>query len=181
MGPRTAIVTGGGQGIGKCIARELLISDYNVVLAEIDSEAGLEAEQELSRTGNVKYIHTDTADQKSVQNMIDKTLILGGRIDLLVNNAGIMVFKPFEELSLEEWNRVISVNLTGYFLCAKYSAPYLRKANGSIVNISSTRAVMSEPNTESYSASKGGLPHSPTPLRSASLGMFVSTAFHPVG
>lgn len=157
MGSKTAIVTGGGQGIGKCIAQELLISDYNVILAEIDSEAGLETEQELSKTGNVKFIHTDTSDEKSVRDLIDKTLILGGRIDTLVNNAAIMLFKPLEELSVEEWNRVISINLTGYFLCARHCSPYLRKSKGSIVNISSTRALMSEPGTESYSASKGGV------------------------
>ncbi len=157
MGPKTAIVTGGGQGIGKCIAQQLILSGYNVVIAEIDPEAGLETEQELSREGNAKFIHTDTGDEQSIKNLVDKTLILGGKIDVLINNAAIMVFKPMDELTLEEWNRVISVNLTGYFLCAKYCAPHLRSTRGSIVNISSTRAIMSEPNTESYSASKGGV------------------------
>ena len=157
MGPKTAIVTGGGQGIGKCTAEQLLLSGYNVVLAEIDSEAGLETEQELLKTGNVKFIHTDTANQTSVLELVDKTLTASGRIDVLINNAAVMAFKPMQDLSLEEWNRIISINLTGYFLCAKHCSPYLLEASGSIINISSTRALMSQPHTEAYSASKGGI------------------------
>ncbi|MBI3987338.1 MAG: SDR family oxidoreductase, partial [Lentisphaerae bacterium] len=75
----------------------------------------------------------------------------------LVNNAGIMASKPLAQLSLREWNRVLAVNLTGAFLMSKYAAPHLRKQGGVIVNIASTRALMSEANTEAYSASKGGL------------------------
>ena len=79
------------------------------------------------------------------------------RIDGLVNNAGFMIRKPIEELSLEEWNRVIGTNLTGAFLCSRECAPHLRSRKGAIVNMSSTRRIMSEPDTESYAASKGGI------------------------
>ncbi|MCB0073194.1 MAG: SDR family oxidoreductase, partial [Caldilineaceae bacterium] len=82
-----------------------------------------------------------------------------GRIDALVNNAGIADpgSTPVDQLSLEQWNRVIGVNLTGPMLCAKHCTPHLRKQGGAIVNISSTRAFQSEANTEAYSASKGGI------------------------
>ncbi|MDG5815824.1 SDR family oxidoreductase [Chitinispirillales bacterium ANBcel5] len=157
MANKTAIVTGGGQGIGKCIVRELLYSDYNVVVAEKDTEAGLECEEEYSSIGNVKFISTDTSDETSVNNLIEKTLVITSRIDVLINNAAVVLFKPLELLSLDEWNTVIGVNLTGYFLCAKACVPHIRKQRGSILNISSTRAMMSERDTESYSASKGGV------------------------
>jgi NAD(P)-dependent dehydrogenase (short-subunit alcohol dehydrogenase family) len=80
-----------------------------------------------------------------------------GGIHALVNNAAISAGKPVTTLTIDEWDRVIGVNLTGPFLCAKHCAPHLRKARGSIVNIASTRALMSEANTEAYSASKGGI------------------------
>ena len=89
--------------------------------------------------------------------MIDAALNEFGRLDLLVNNAGISANAPITELPLEAWNRVLAVNLTGMFLTVKYAAPYLRERRGSIVNIASTRALMSEPNTEAYTASKGGV------------------------
>jgi NAD(P)-dependent dehydrogenase (short-subunit alcohol dehydrogenase family) len=74
-----------------------------------------------------------------------------------VNNAAIFANRPLASLSLKEWNRVIGVNLTGAFLCAKHAAPHLKRTEGSIINIASTRALMSEPDTEAYSASKGGI------------------------
>jgi NAD(P)-dependent dehydrogenase (short-subunit alcohol dehydrogenase family) len=80
-----------------------------------------------------------------------------GRIDALINNAGISQNKPLETLSLEEWNRVLGVNLTGTFLCTKHASTHLRNSCGSIINIASTRAFMSEACTEAYSASKGGI------------------------
>jgi len=77
-------------------------------------------------------------------------------LEAVVNNAGIMIARPISELSLEDWNKVVSVNITGIFLTSKHGAPYLRERQGSIVNTASTGALMPEPNTEAYSASKGG-------------------------
>jgi NAD(P)-dependent dehydrogenase (short-subunit alcohol dehydrogenase family) len=154
---RVAIVSGGAQGIGKAIVERLLKETLRVVIAEIDQEAGEETEKELEHLGDVQFIRTDVADEQMVRETVSKTIDHFGRLDLVVNNAGIMIRKPVSELTLVEWNRVISVNLTGAFLLAKHAAPFLRERHGSIVNIASTRALMSEPDTEAYSASKGGM------------------------
>jgi len=154
---RAAIVTGGGQGIGKAIVQRLLREGLSVVVADLDNEAGEETEKDLVSLGRVKFIHADVADEQMVRDVVEQTMHSFGHVDLVVNNAGIMVRKPITELSLDEWARVISVNLTGAFLFAKHAAPFLRERQGSIVNIASTRAIMSERDTEAYSASKGGL------------------------
>jgi len=154
---KVAIVTGGGQGIGKAITKKFLENGISVVVAEIDESAGKEVEEEYSSLGKVKFIKTDVSKEEDVKNMVDETIKIFGKINYLINNAGIGINKHISELSLEDWNRVIGVNLTGTFLCSKYSYPYLRKEKGVIINIASTRAFMSEPNTEAYSASKGGI------------------------
>lgn len=153
---RTAIVTGGAQGIGRAVAQRLVTNDYAVVIADVESDAGAEAEAALE---GAMFIETDVSQEDSVQACIEQTIEQFGRLDALVNNAGIADPQnpPVESLSLEAWSRVIAVNLTGCFLCSKHAVPHLRKRRGAIVNVASTRALMSEPNTEAYSASKGGI------------------------
>ncbi|MGB9858283.1 MAG: glucose 1-dehydrogenase [Dictyoglomaceae bacterium] len=157
MNDKVAIVTGGGQGIGKAITKKFLENNISVVVAEIDESAGKEVEEEYSSLGKIKFIKTDISKEEDVKNMVEEVIKIFGKINYLINNAGIGINKHISELSLEEWNRVIGVNLTGAFLCAKYAYPYLKKEKGVIINIASTRAFMSEPNTEAYSASKGGI------------------------
>ena len=156
---RTAIVTGGGQGIGKGIAQHLLIQGWQVVIGEIDAEAGAETVAELADLGVIHFIQTDITDEASVVTLVSQTIDQMGRLDALVNNAGIAApgNSPVETLDLSQWQRRIAVNLTGPMLCAKHAAPHLRRVHGAIVNIASTRALQSEANTEAYSASKGGL------------------------
>jgi len=156
---KVAIVTGGGRGIGKAIAEHLLQVGVKVIIAEIDSEAGNATEIELGSLGEIKFIQTDISNEESVKTVIHQTIELLGRLDILVNNAAISdpENNPIEQLSLEHWNQVLTVNLTGAFLCTKYAVPHLRKYQGTILNIASTRAFMSEPNTEIYSTAKGGL------------------------
>lgn len=154
---KVAVVTGGGQGIGKATARALLGNGYAVIIAEADREAGREAENEYRALGTIRFMHTDIADEESVKTMIYEVMRQFRRIDLLVNNAAIFTNKPLTSLSLKDWNRVISVNLTGAFLCAKHAAAHLKRTRGSIINIASTRALMSERDAEAYSASKGGI------------------------
>ncbi|WP_305046811.1 glucose 1-dehydrogenase [Geoalkalibacter sp.] len=152
-----ALVTGAARGIGQAIAVELLGAGYGLMLADIDEERGAATARELAAPERVHFRATDVADPRAVQSLIDATIDVFGRLDLLVNNAGLMIRKSPEELSVEEWQRVLAVNLTGPFLCACAAAPHLRKRRGSIINIASTRALMSEAHTEAYSASKGGL------------------------
>jgi len=154
---RTAIITGGAQGIGFQTAEILLQNNYQVVIADVDKEAGKEATAALQSIGKVHFVCADVSVEKDVIQMVSETATLFGGIDVLVNNAAIGINKSIEELSIEEWNKVIGINLTGAFLCAKYATPYLRKNKGIIINICSTRAFMSEKDTEAYSASKGGI------------------------
>jgi NAD(P)-dependent dehydrogenase (short-subunit alcohol dehydrogenase family) len=141
------------------IAKRFLEEGMKVVLAEIDEEAGKETESEFRHLGSIEFIKTDVSDEDSVKNLIRETNNHFGELEVLVNNAALAAPKnsPITELSLEDWNKTIAINLTGVFLCTKHSVPYLRKNKGSIINIASTRALMSEPNTEAYSATKGGV------------------------
>jgi NAD(P)-dependent dehydrogenase (short-subunit alcohol dehydrogenase family) len=154
---RVAIVTGGGQGIGKAMVKRLLEDGLRVVIAEIDEEAGRETLEEYHRLGECVFMHADISDEPAVKEVVRETAASFRRIDALINNTGIFIKKPLAKLSLAEWNRVLSVNLTGAFLCAKYAAPHLAKTKGSIINMASTRALMSEQDTAAYSASKGGV------------------------
>ena len=155
--PLTAIVTGGGQGIGKGITRNLLQAGYWVFICENDAEAGEETNAEFAKLGQIKFLHCNIANETQVIEAMEQVKSQAGRLDLLVNNAGFSRNKPLDELTLDDWNAVIGTNLTGTFLCSKYGAPLLRNSKGAIVNLCSTRAHMSEPDTEAYSASKGGV------------------------
>jgi NAD(P)-dependent dehydrogenase (short-subunit alcohol dehydrogenase family) len=153
---KNIIVTGGAQGIGKIISQQLFKKGFYVSVFEIDEEAIEEFKVETV-SGNIAFFSTDVSDEESVQKSVAASFKRFGNISGLINNAAIQIDKPVTELTLDEWNRVIGTNLTGAFLCAKHTAPFLKNSNGSIVNISSTRAFQSEPNTEAYSASKGGI------------------------
>jgi NAD(P)-dependent dehydrogenase (short-subunit alcohol dehydrogenase family) len=152
-----AIVTGGAQGIGKAIAKHLLTLNARVIIVDKDIEAGKETESEFQQNGDIVFVQTDVTQATEVEHVINVTLQKFNRIDFLVNNAGFIIVKPITKLTLAEWQQVLATNLTAAFLFAKYAAPYLQKSKGAIVNIASTRAMMSEPNTESYAAAKGGL------------------------
>lgn len=154
-----ALVTGAARGIGLGIAASLLRQGWAVVLADIDELSGQAAAEYLARLGTVEYVPLDVADELSVQACFERVEEDFGRLDGLVNNAGIADpdSGPLEQLSLEQWHRWIGTNLTGAFLMCKYAIPLLRSSAGSIVNVASTRALQSEANTEAYAASKGGL------------------------
>lgn len=154
-GAKTALVTGGAQGIGRAISLHLVAKGWQVAVGDLDAEAVADI------AGLAPAIHAselDVADEAAVSRWVANAHQRFGRIDALINNAGFMSPRvPVETLDLATWNRVIGVNLTGAFLCAKYAVPHLKKTRGAIVNIASTRALQSEANTEPYSASKGGI------------------------
>jgi NAD(P)-dependent dehydrogenase (short-subunit alcohol dehydrogenase family) len=155
--PRAALVTGGAKGIGRAIAARLLQEGWAVLLVDHDREAGEAALQALGASERLRLATGDVAQEAVVAGAVDEVVGGFGRLDAVVSNAGIMVRKPVTELGLEEWQRVLGTNLTAAFLLAKHAAPHLRRAKGVLVTIASTRALQSEPDTEAYSASKGGL------------------------
>ena len=154
--PRTAIVTGGAHGIGRGIALRLLGDGWSVLALDVDT-AGLAALARAQASPRLDVMTADAGDEGDVERAVQRLRDRTDRLDGLVCNAGIMIRKPIGTLSLAEWNRVLAVNLTGPFLLARAAAPLLRAGGGAIVTIGSTRARMSEPDTESYAASKGGL------------------------
>ncbi len=153
------VITGGGQGIGRVVSRAFANEGAFVVIADFDEEAGIENQNYINNnSGKAIFIKTDVAVEKDVINLLAKTTEIYGRVDILINNAGIGSDGDIFTRSMEEWDRVIAVNLRGTYMCSKYAAEIMRKQNkGIIINIASTRAFMSEPNTEPYSASKGGI------------------------
>jgi NAD(P)-dependent dehydrogenase (short-subunit alcohol dehydrogenase family) len=151
------IITGGGQGIGKQSVITFLQKGYSVTFAENDAEAGEEALAEFQTHGLVQFVKCDVSNEAEVISAVEKALSFAGQIDVLINNAAIAANKPIIELSLDEWQKVMDVNVTGAFLFSKYASPHLRSTKGSIINLCSTRAFMSEANTEAYSASKGAI------------------------
>lgn len=154
---KTAIVTGGAQGIGKIISKTFLEHEMNVIIFENDKEAGEEIQKEFKNYLGLKVMTIDVSNENQVIEGIRTTIDFFGNIDFLVNNAAIMNNKNITRLSVNEWKRVLDVNLTGTFICSKYAYPYLQKSGGCIINLCSTRAFMSKPDTEAYSASKGGI------------------------
>lgn len=154
---RVALVTGAARGIGLGIAAWLIAEGWQVVLTDLDRVRGAKVAKVLG--DNAWFVGMDVADENQVSTGVAEVLGQFGRLDALVCNAAIADphNTTLESLSLAHWNRVLAVNLSGPMLLAKHCAPYLRAHCGAIVNLTSTRAGQSEPDTEAYAASKGGL------------------------
>ena len=147
--PLIALVTGGAHGIGAAIAARLARDGFRVVVADT-------AAQGAAPTGG-HYVPCDVSDEAAVAALIAGISTEEGQLDALVCNAGINIRKSLAQLTTAEWSRVIGTNLTSTFLLARAAEAMLRAAHGSVVTIASTRAHMSEADTEAYAASKGGL------------------------
>lgn len=144
---RVALVTGAASGIGAGIAARLADDGFRVVGADLRHAAA----------GSGRSVICDVGDEAEVIRLIADVAAREGRLDALVCNAGIMIRKPIAALTLAEWSRVLATNLTSTFLLVRAAEPMLRDSRGAVVTIASTRARMSEPDTEAYAASKGGL------------------------
>jgi len=157
---KTVIVTGAGNGIGKGIALLYAEKGANVVVADTDVAGGERTAASIRENGGEAiFVQTDVRIESDIVRLMETSSSKYGHIDILINNAGISVFRPLFDLSAGEWDNIINTNLRSVFLCSREAAKYMRnnKEGGSIVNIASTRAIMSEPNSEAYAASKGGI------------------------
>jgi NAD(P)-dependent dehydrogenase (short-subunit alcohol dehydrogenase family) len=150
-----ALVTGAAHGIGRAIVQHLLGDGWRVGLVDLPGSGLKRGYGRHAR--RIVPIEGDVTEETTAPRAVEAVVDTFGRLDALVSNAGIMVRKPLRRLSLAEWRKVLDTNLTAAFLFARAAETPLRAAHGAIVTIASTRALMSEPNTESYSASKGGL------------------------
>jgi NAD(P)-dependent dehydrogenase (short-subunit alcohol dehydrogenase family) len=151
---RVAIVTGAAGGIGAAIAKRLVLESWRVVAVD-SNERALNA---LVGVGpGLRGYVADISDDEAVTRLMADIGAREGRLDALVSNAGLMIRKPIAALSPAEWARVLGTNLTATFLLVRAGEHMLRTAKGAVVTIASTRATMSEPDTEAYAASKGGL------------------------
>ena len=148
---RVAIVTGGGQGIGKAIVDKLAEEGATVVVCDVKGA------EEAAPEG-CSGMTVDVSSENDVKRMVDDTVSAHGRLDVLVNNAAIVPFTPWDEVDFAEWRRIMSVNLDGTFLCCHYGQRPMREAGyGRIVNIVSNVVLAGTPNLAHYVASKGGV------------------------
>ena len=158
-GARVAVVTGGARGIGRAIAVKFLETDYRVALLDIDAATLTRTAKELENK-NVLAVECDVAHPEQVIASINRVAAHFGRIDALVNNAGVALFKPLLDTTFEEWSRVLDVNLSGPFLCAQACAPImLKNGGGAIVNITSVSGLRASTLRVAYGTSKAALDH----------------------
>jgi NAD(P)-dependent dehydrogenase (short-subunit alcohol dehydrogenase family) len=155
---RVALLTGAASGIGRATAVRLAAEGASVVAADV-SEDGLAETATLvgEAGGTITTLTGDVSDPTSVEAMVAAAVDAHGRIDVLGNIAGILRFNNLADTTLEEWNRILAVNLTGTFLMCQTAMPHLLETAGNIVNISSTAALAGQPWAAAYSASKGGI------------------------
>lgn len=158
---KVALVTGAGKGIGRAIAIGFGKEGADVIVNYSKSEnQAKEVVREIEKNGtNAIAVKCDVSDENQVREMIDKSVKRFGRLDVLVNNAGIEIITPFSKIMKEEWNRIFDVNILGQFLCSKYASEQMRKQKyGRIVNIASISGMDAyDPDSIAYSATKAAV------------------------
>jgi 3-oxoacyl-[acyl-carrier protein] reductase len=159
---KVIIVTGGGKGLGRVYSKGLAAEGATVVIAEIDAKASARTADEIkSDGGDVRSIPTDVSSLESVRALVDQTVSEFDRIDVLVNNAALFAdlpSRPWQEITPDEWDQVMSVNMRGVFLCCQAVIPVMaRNGGGSIVNVSSSTIINGGRGSIHYTASKAGV------------------------
>jgi NAD(P)-dependent dehydrogenase (short-subunit alcohol dehydrogenase family) len=154
-----SVITGAGSGIGRATAKTFAEEGAHIVIIDRDETTAREVEQEIRGRGSEVVVRiVDLADGRKAEQTITEIGSLFGGLDILVNNAATFIAKSFDETTPEEWQKVLNVNLTAYFLCARSAAREMRRrGGGSIVNVGSVHRLISEPNSGAYAASKGGV------------------------
>ena len=158
---KVAIVTGGNQGIGLAISRGLAQAGAAVIIANRRAEEGAKAAESLKKEGlKAISIPTDVSDESSVAALVSKVIDSYGKIDVLVNNAGVIIRKPAEEMSREDWDHIMNTNLRGVFFCCQLvGREMIKQKKGKIINISSDASQRAMPERSVYATSKAGLSH----------------------
>jgi NAD(P)-dependent dehydrogenase (short-subunit alcohol dehydrogenase family) len=155
---KVAIITGAASGIGRAVAALFAKEGARVVVADVNDAGGNETLAEIGGTTAGRYIHTDVSSAEEVEKLVNTTVSEFGGVDLLVNNAAVVLFKKLIDTTPEEWDHIIATNLRSVFLCSRYAIPQMiRRGGGRIVNISSARALATSPLVSSYDASKGAI------------------------
>jgi NAD(P)-dependent dehydrogenase (short-subunit alcohol dehydrogenase family) len=157
---KTCIVTGGAKGIGQATCLRLAEEGARVAITDIDDEGGKRLRDEIGQKGGTaRYWHLDVTDEDAVARVFGEIADRFGGIDVVVNNAGIAgADRPTDQITSEEWNKVMNVNVNGVFYCTKAAIPHMRKnGGGSIVNLSSIYGIIGAPDVPPYHASKGAV------------------------
>jgi NAD(P)-dependent dehydrogenase (short-subunit alcohol dehydrogenase family) len=155
---RVVVVTGAASGIGRACAFECAKEGANVIVADINLQGADETvKQIVADKGKAAVFETNVSKPESVKQLVDFTIRSFSKIDALINNAAIQVNKTIEDISFEEWNLQMSINVGGIFLCSKYFLPYLRVTKGSIVNMSSVNGFFVEPMCAGYCTTKAAI------------------------
>jgi NAD(P)-dependent dehydrogenase (short-subunit alcohol dehydrogenase family) len=156
---RVAIVTGGASGIGRASSLTFAREGAQVIAADLDEQGGKETVARILDQGHEAFfIRTDVTSEVEVKRMVEETIHRWGRIDILFNNAGIVLVKSLEETTEEEWDRVMSVNVKGAFLATKHVVPHMRRnGGGAILNTGSIASFTGQVGTPVYTASKGAI------------------------
>ena len=157
---KVAVVTGAARGIGLAISKKFLEEGYRVAILDIDQKTLSQTMKQVFDTNNVLGLECDVAEPDQGDQSVNQVVEEFGRIDVLVNNAGIAEFKPMLETTYEEWSRILAVNLNGPFICSQACAPFmLKNEGGSIVNIASISGLRASTLRIAYGTSKAALMH----------------------
>jgi NAD(P)-dependent dehydrogenase (short-subunit alcohol dehydrogenase family) len=156
---KVAIVTGGAQGIGRGIALALAAAGAAVTVADLNDEVGAATAAAIAARGAESlYVHADVAQEADVRALVDATVARFGRLDIVVNNAGVVAVQTVETSSVEDWDRVMAVNVRSIFLTTRFALPHLRTAGGgAILNVASVSSFVAQQGTPAYCASKGAV------------------------
>jgi NAD(P)-dependent dehydrogenase (short-subunit alcohol dehydrogenase family) len=157
---KVAVVTGGARGIGLAIGQWVLANGHQVVLLDVDNTTLVATQKQLNRPDNLLCLHTDVSQPDQVQAAADQVMARFGRVDALVNNAGVAVFKPALETTFQEWRHVLSTNLDGAFLCTQaFGVIMANQRSGAVVNIASISGLRASTLRLAYGTSKAALIH----------------------
>jgi NAD(P)-dependent dehydrogenase (short-subunit alcohol dehydrogenase family) len=156
---KVAIITGAASGIGRAAALLFAEEGATVVVADVNDKRGQETVEQIEREdGQAIFVHTDVANEDQVRRMVDTTVKTYGSVDILFNNAGVFVERMLHEMTVNEWDQLMGVDLKGVFLCCKHVIPHMRQqGGGSIINTASVNGLIAEPAIAAYCAAKGGV------------------------